>query len=256
VSPSPSSASGATWPPRVLVAPHGAARPRRSPHRRAFGRRPTTTRRALGPVALLVVAVVAGLIAAAVVDDATRRQDAWGTTRRVAVATRDLDPGAVVVADAFEWIDRPIVVLPDGAGEADGAAVAADPGGRVVLQPVLRGEVIPLRRLAPAGARGLAALVPPQRVALAVPSDARTPPVEVGQSVDLYATPDDRGDRSAATAGVGAGVGAPTTRRLARRAPIVHVGERQLTVAVSDAEADAVAAALIEGTVIVALTAP
>jgi hypothetical protein len=267
----------AAWPPPTLLdvraehrspsAPRRRRRPSRSRHRVPGRRRARGWRRTTGPLAALVVAVAAGVFVAATVDDAGRRQEAWGEVLRVAVATRDLEPGHVVEPDDVLWVQRPIGALPF-------ATDGADPTGRLVVARVVGGETFAPVRLAPTGVHGLAARVPPHHVAVAVPTDARTPPLEAEQAVDLYATTEDASSLIGATStdrrrsdpgpegssardGEGGGVGGtPAARRLAHRAVVVQVDDRQVTVAVADAEAGAVAQALIGGTVIVALTAP
>ncbi len=220
---------------------------------------------------MLVLALLTGTFVATTLDDAAQRQAAWGDTHVVAIAVRDLDPGHVVEPDDVRWVERPVGALPQDPEDTD-------PTGRLVVARVVAGETIPGVRLAPTGVRGLAGQVPARHVAVAVPTDARTPPLEPGQSVDLYtagdgggpspdggadavppfATGTPRGSDGDHTGALSAGPGtAPApAARLARRALVIQVDDRQVTVAVADPEAAAVVHALISGTVLVALTGP
>lgn len=154
---------------------------------------------------------------------------------RVVVASRDLPRGhEITPADLVEEIEqaRPGAPVP-----------VADPVGRVITAPVLAGEPFVAARLAPDGAEGVAALVPPGRRAIAVPISLAAPPVLVGDLVDAYLT-----DELTLQTGVSA--------RVAEGAPVVAVADDAVTIALRPAEASAVAGGLAAGAVTLALTGP
>ncbi len=192
----------------------------------------------------VVLAVVAGAVAAGTVQRAEAARSAYGEQRRVPVAATDLEVGARVGPGDVAWSELPAALVPDG--------VAAEPEGRTVTEPVVAGEVVLERRLSGAGGEGAAALVPPGGRALAVPVDASTPGLALGDRVDAYAPAEVVGQGSAA-ASARSGGGA---RRVAREARVVAVDERAVTIAVSAAEAPAVARAVLDGALTLALVAP
>jgi Flp pilus assembly protein CpaB len=108
---------------------------------------------------------------------------------------------------------------------------------------VLEGEVLVHRRLTASGALGIAGRLPDGTRAIAVPIDAATtPPLEVGQHVDLVAV-------AAGEAGV------PRAGVLAGGAPVIHVGEHAVTVAVDPDVVPRVTTALAAGAVTLVLVA-
>ncbi|MDD9372361.1 MAG: SAF domain-containing protein [Acidimicrobiales bacterium] len=218
--------------------------------RRALAR-PAVRRTCVAGLAAGTCVTVMSLVAAA--DDA---RDRWGQTRPVAVATRDLAPGDVVDAGAFEVRDLPEAVLPDGVVDAAGASpgapgssavvAGAPPVGAVVRHPVLAGEPLVAARLAPDGLTGAAALVPAGWRAVAVPlGPAGAPPVVTGDLVDVLAvTP---------TAIDGADQGREPAFALVEQAAVVDVSDDAITVAVPGDDAPRVAWALSNGAVVLAL---
>lgn len=213
-------------------------------------------------VALLATATIATVVL--LVSAAGAARERWGTSRPVAVATRDLAPGEVVDADAVEVRDLP-------AGALTEAAVADAPEGAVVRQPIYAGEPVLASRLAPGGLTGAAALVPAGHRAVAVPvGPGGMPPVAVGDLVDVLAVlplgsgldiangtdpPDDSAlDDSTAEASTptGGDGGAPAFALVAG-ATVVDVAEQAVTVAVPEPDAPRVAWALSNGAVVLAL---
>jgi pilus assembly protein CpaB len=187
--------------------------------------------------AVAVLAIATALTVLAVVNAAGAARDRWGQSRPVVVATRDLAPGEVVDPSAVETRDLPEGVLTDG-------ALAATPEGAVVRQPILAGEPVAERRLAPNGLTGAAALVPPGERAVAVPlGPAGAPPVVVGDLVDVVAV---------LPAGLDAGT-EPPAFPLVERAAVVDVTDQAVSVAVPEADAPRVAWALSNGSVVLAL---
>ena len=213
--------------------------------------RPAVRRLCVAALAVGTCVTVMSLVAAA--DDARAR---WGQTRPVAVATRDLAPGDVVDAGAFEVRDLPEAMLPDAVldavvdGPEDGSVpsggTAGDPPvGAVVRHPVLDGEPLVAARLAPHGLTGAAALVPAGWRAVAVPLGAGgAPPVTTADLVDILAvTP-------------AAAEGAPGREpafALVEQALVVDVADDAVTVAVPEDDAPRVAWALSNGAVVLAL---
>jgi Flp pilus assembly protein CpaB len=184
-----------------------------------------------------VLAIATALTVLAVVNAAGAARDRWGRSRPVVVATRDLAPGDLVDPSAVETRDLPEGVITD-------AALAATPEGAVVREPILAGEPVAERRLAPHGLTGAAALVPPGERAVAVPlGPAGAPPLVVGDLVDVVAV---------LPAGLDAGT-EPPAFPLVERAAVVDVTDQAVSVAVPEAEAPRVAWALSNGSVVLAL---
>jgi pilus assembly protein CpaB len=187
--------------------------------------------------AVAVLAIATALTVLAVVNAAGAARDRWGQSRPVVVATRDLAPGEVVDPSAVETRDLPEGVLTDG-------ALAATPEGVVVREPILAGEPVAERRLAPNGLTGAAALVPPGERAVAVPlGPAGAPPLVVGDLVDVVAV---------LPAGLDAGT-EPPAFPLVERAAVVDVTDQAISVALPEADAPRVAWALSNGSVVLAL---
>lgn len=184
------------------------------------------------------VALVLGLVVSHVIDEAAATRTAWGRTRTVRVAARDLEVGHVLRAGDTHVLTVPVSAAPPGA--LHGAAT-----GRVVRSSVLEGDVLVERRLSERGASGVAARLPPGTRAVAIPVEAGTaPPLEVGQVVDVIAVV--AGDAAGAAPGF----------VLAAAAPVVQVGELAVTVAVEPELAPRIAVALAQGAVSLALVAP
>jgi Flp pilus assembly protein CpaB len=210
------------------------ALPRSRPRLRlglAVRRRPAL-RWALTAAAALAV----GLPVAALARSAEEARAAWGVTRTVAVATRDLDVGQVLRAGDTHLVALPERVLPED-------PFPRDPTGRVVHSPVFEGEVLVGARLARPGLVGVAAALPEGTRAVAIPFEAgTTPPVEVGQRVDVIVAlpPEQAGD---GPPGIVVAVGAP----------VLAVSEAAVTLAVDADTAPRVAVALASGAVTLAI---
>jgi Flp pilus assembly protein CpaB len=187
----------------------------------------------------VVLAVGAGTLAAGTVQRAEQARAAYGESRRVPVATGDLEVGAELGAADVGWADLPVALLPDGVADA--------PNGRIVTEPVVRGEVILERRLSGGTSHGTIALIGPGRRAVAVPTDTAAPTLAVGDRVDAYAS-DSVGSLSDAARARAGGA-----RRVARDALVVAVDDRTATIAVAAAEAPGVAGALLDGALTIAL---
>jgi Flp pilus assembly protein CpaB len=201
---------------------------------------PTARRLAVGGLAL-----VTGLSVTSLVHHAGAEQRRWGTTRSVVVATDDLWPGDVVSGSAVAVRDLPEASIP-------ASALADEPVGRTVRQPILAGEPVVAARLAPDGLTGAAALVPAGHRAVAVPVAATgAPPLGVGDAVDVVTV--------VPSTGAGPPVAGPAGRSddpavtLADRAAVVAVDDRTVTVAVPERAAPRVAWAVANGAVVLAL---
>ncbi|HZN15141.1 MAG TPA: SAF domain-containing protein [Acidimicrobiales bacterium] len=179
------------------------------------------------------LAAATGVFVAGRLHDAEAAAARYGGLRRVPVATRSLRIGSVVRAGDLTTRAVPRQFLPSG-------PVATRPLGRTVVVPIVRGEVLLAVKLAPDGLRGVAALLFDRERALAVPTGPGTPPLEVGDAVDVLATtPEDA-----------------ATTVVAHGARVVGVDERAVIVAIEAVDAPGVAAALAAATVTLALAAP
>jgi hypothetical protein len=170
------------------------------------------------------------------VKSADAAASAWGQRRTVPVATSDLEPGRVITTADITFVDRPIAVVPND--------VAVSPIGRSVTRSVARDEVVLERRLAGGSATGAASQLDENSLAFAIPSDASTPPIRIGDHVALYAPSE---VIAASTRASG------PASRIADRAVVIAVSEEAITVGVVIAEASAVAKALLSASVIIAL---
>lgn len=233
--------------PRPRSAPPVRHAPRGHHVRPPWGTRWRRARRARIAV-LGLLALLAGVATASFVADAADRAEAWGPRRRVAVATRDLDPGELLTSESVAWHDLPVAVVPDD-------AVTVDPAGRPVAERILRDEVVRGARLGATGASGLAARLPPGWLAVALPADDRTPPVRAGDRADLYvATAADPTATEPTVASGNPAARPPSGRRLTAGARVLEVTDRRVTVAVPRADAAELTAAIATSTVILAVS--
>ena len=191
----------------------------------------------------VVIAVVAGSLAAATVQRAEQARAAYGEARRVPLAAADLAVGTLLTETDLVWSDVPAGLVPDGVADA--------PLGRVVTEPLMKGEVVAERRLSSTDATGAAALVGPGRRALAVPVEAAPPGLEVGDHVEAYAPATNGGSLADLAKAQGSGA-----RRVARDARVIAVDDRSVTVSVSGTEAAGLAAAVLDGALTLALVTP
>lgn len=151
---------------------------------------------------------------------------AYGDLVPVLVATRDLDPGAVISDGDVEVASLPRSLVPEGAAGSEAV-------GRSLRHLVVAGEAIVTQRLAPHGAVGVAAMLGPDQRAVTIPLPPHGMPVEVGQIVDVLATVDPEASR-----------GRNPTSVVASGAQVVAVGEQGVTVATDSDDAARVATAL------------
>ena len=210
-------------------------------------------RAARSPLAFWLIVVVLATLTGSVVARLTGRARAeaarYGSLRPVVVARGSIDAGAVIERDDVEVRSVPSAFVPPGALDSAGAAV-----GRTVVVPVFGGEEVLDAHLAPAGLRGLAALLPPGTRAVAVPTGAATPPLRRGDTVDVLATFEPSGSGPGRVGGGGAGPGREPTVLVAADALVVDVGSDSATVAVDPDQAARVAFAVAHAGVTVTVT--
>lgn len=213
--------------------------------------------------ATLAVAGATGLFVSHQLGEASARAARLGGLRDVPVAARPIAAGKVLRPDDVEVRQLPAAAVPEG-------ALARSPAGRPTLVPLAAGEVLLAEKLAPDGARGVAALLTAGMRALAVPVDPAGLALERGHHVDVLATFDvdvgaggyagDSGEPGGAGSASGGGsepatggAGAPTFA-VATDALVLDAGKESVTIAVSSHEAPRVAFAIARGTVTLALT--
>lgn len=100
----------------------------------------------------------------------------------------------------------------------------------------------------PVTAPGLAASLPAGTRAVAIPADRPAPPLEVGQRVDVLAPHAD----PAANGDPGTAPGS-TVEALARGAVVLAVDDRRISIAVPEAQAPTVVAAVLDGRIAITL---
>lgn len=208
------------------------------PPSRSRWRRPLRSRLRRAPLVWWAAAAALAATTGVTVDSALARAEhqarRFGGLRTVPVATRAVAAGEVVGNDGMRLERRPGSLLPAG-------APATRVAERVAVVPLLPGEVIVESKLAPAGRRGAAALLPAGARALAIPGGAGgRPPAGVGDRVDVLATFPEAEE--------------PTVV-VAEEALVVAIDPEAdtTTVAVRREDAPRVAFALVAGTVTLAL---
>jgi Flp pilus assembly protein CpaB len=184
----------------------------------------------------LTALVAAGVAYAAfgVATSAAEARAGYGTVVPTLVATAAIAPGQALTDD-----DTEIRVLP-AALVAVGALHSRPPGG-VASQPIAAGEPVVALRVGRGGDGPVAALLPDGTRGIAVPADGTGLPLRPGDHVDVVAA-------------VASGAGG-AARVVAHDAVVAHVGDRSVVVAVTVADAPAVAQALADGAVVLALSA-
>jgi Flp pilus assembly protein CpaB len=196
-------------------------------------------RPALRWLVVLGLAAVAGLFTARMVDAARATRARWGTGRPVVVMVDPVAAGNEIEADDVEVRSLPPAALPR-------SALSEPPVGRVATADLYPGEVLVEGRVAPEGRTGAAALLPTGTRALAVPTGPGTPPLRVGDTVDLLATYDPLLFDPTATPANADGM-------VVSGALVIDVSEGAVTVAVDPDDAPDVALALAQGAVTLAL---
>lgn len=210
---------------------------------RAVRRVPRRWPRSAIPWWIAVVLLATGTAATvhASLSRAAQAEARWDQTQSVVVATRSIGWGDDL-SGAVEIRRLPVAAIPDG-------AISRMPENRVAATAIGRGEVLTAMRLSGEKAAGTAALLPPGTRALVVPLATPGLPVQIGDHIDLLA-PTGRG------LPIAEGRTVPGAVAVARSAMVVAVQPRTLVVALSETDASAVAAALGQGPLVPALTAP
>jgi Flp pilus assembly protein CpaB len=176
------------------------------------------TRRLLYWALVAALATGAGWFVASRAAALDRTRHRLGTARPVVVTTH-----AVATGDTLGPADVRVVAMPLAWAPPD--ALRSLPSGATVTAPMGSGEVITPARIGPAGRSPLAALVAADRRAVAVARGDNALPLRIGDHVDVV---------SALAIGEG---GEP--RVVARQAPVVHVDDTTVVVAVTvDDEAE------------------
>jgi Flp pilus assembly protein CpaB len=135
----------------------------------------------------VIVAVVTAVVVASDLAALHRRAQDLGPERTVVVARRDLPLGSTVAPGDLREREIHASQLPVGVFRSTG-----DVAGRVVQVPVLRGDFVSARQLAPRHRQGLDGAIPPgMRAMRVVVADAVRP--RAGASVDVIASFEDAG---------------------------------------------------------------
>lgn len=161
----------------------------------------------------------------------------WGTLATVPVVTTPIAAGRPVEASHFEMRPVPESLLPH-------SGVVFEPVGLTAIVALWPGEVLIEAKLAPAGLEGPAAMLEPGERAVAVPRNDTTPPLAVGDRVDVIVNLDP------------SVVGGPPAVPLARAAPVLHVTEVAVTLAVSVDAATKVAFGAAQSALSLTITSP
>ena len=179
-----------------------------------------------------LVAAAAALLVGALTARAEAAAARYGGLRPVVVVHGPVGTGDDLEAGDLRIEQVPRAFVPEG-------ALSSAPEGRTALGPLYPGEVLLSARLAPDGVHGVAALLPEGTRAMAVPAGPAALRVRTGDLVDVLATAPDG-----------------TSRVVADEATVVDAGDATTTVAVQVGDAPAVATALTQATVTLALAAP
>jgi Flp pilus assembly protein CpaB len=184
--------------------------------------------------ATAALALITGLVVSGAVAGARDARSAYGKSRVIVVAARDIEAGQTIDTADVQVEERPLAVIPEG-------ALTDPPIGRVASAATMRGEPMLAVRVGDPGVSAIAALIPPGEVGIAVPLDAGTLAVSVGDAVEVMATFDP--DR----------IEGPPTIVVAPRAVVVDVRDAAATLALPEPDAQRVAFALATGVVTVVL---
>ena len=190
-------------------------------------------------LAVIVLAAATGLTVTRLMAQAEAASARYGTLRSAVVAVRPAEIGAVLAPADVSVRQVPAAFLPEGSVSA-----VDDVVGRTVVVPVVPGQPVLRRFLAPEGLQGVAALLPPGTRGVAVPTGPPGTPLQRGDVVDVLATFDPSV----------AGTGSPTFP-VAAGALVIDVGEESATVAVTPEQSTRVAFALTQGVITLAVSA-
>jgi Flp pilus assembly protein CpaB len=187
-------------------------------------------------VAAFVLAALTAVVVSGLVGRASAAAAPYGSVRSVPVVVRPVAAGEVVRPADVSSRRVPAAFVPAG---------AVGRVGRVAVVPLGRGEVLLASKLAGAGEKGVAALLPDGAKALAVPVGPGMPPLERGNRVDVLASFEV----------ADAPPGTEPTFPVAVNAVVLAVDpDTAVTLAVSPTESPRVAFAIAKATVTLALT--
>jgi len=202
-------------------------------------------------IAAIVVALLTARLVATDLATLHRRAAELGPLRPVLVAADDLPLGATLRRTDVRVVRMYASTVPRGALHAEHDAV-----GRVVAVPVLRGATVLARHLARAHRSGLDAVVPDGSRAIRVVTDDGLRP-RPGDVVDVLVSLD-----PSQVAQAGGGKGALTVAKAARVLAVDAGGASGVakgpgvTLLVTEQEAHAVAFAVANGALMLALAPP
>ena len=182
----------------------------------------------------LLVAGTVGYAMYSIVASADATRAGFGTMQAVVVAVRHVEPGAALDASNTEIRELPVALLPEG-------VLTRLPGGATANTTLLAGEPVHRRRIGRAGDGPVAAMLPDGTRGLAVPRDESSLPLRPGDRVDVVA---------AFTVGAGG-----SARLVAAGVTVAHVSDRSVVVAVPMEQLVDAAQALVDGGVVLALSA-
>lgn len=188
---------------------------------------------------VVLIALTAGTTLRSL-QSASATQSVYGRRQMMTIASRDLPIGHIISSDDIERRELPEALIPGGRDDEqtadDGDNPIEEPIGRTVVEPIIAGEVLLSRRVSGSRASGLSAVVAGTNRVVSIERSALMPALRPGDRVDVCAP----------------GVGARAVV-ISRRALVIGVDEDSVNVSVTDAELPAVARAIIDGDVIVAL---
>ena len=166
-------------------------------------------------------------------DRVAEARAAWGTSRSVLVAVRDIEPGAALGPRSVVSRVLPVAALADN-------AVGAVPAGAVALHRIVAGEVVLGHHVAPGP--GAAGRLPAGTSGILVPASASGLPLALGDVVDVVAIDDPLGAQAGGDGSV-----------LAAAGLVIGTTDDALVVAVDDADAARAAAAAASGRAVLVL---
>jgi Flp pilus assembly protein CpaB len=186
---------------------------------------------------IIACAIICGFTVQHTVKAADLKEKRFGTLVNAYVATRNISPGHMFEGRDINKRTFPKAVLTDN-------VVTESPIHHASLISLSKGEIILRSHISPYGLQGAAALLPPEHRAIAVPVNAGTPEVHVGDNVDVIVSFDQ------------AVVDATSSPALtiAQDAKVLAVDDQNITIAVLRGEVEKVTFALTNGTVALVLT--
>lgn len=179
-------------------------------------------------VLAVVLAVCTGVVTAGIVSRAESATRAYGDTRRVVVARRELPAGTSITTDDVETRELPAIAVPPGH--------ESDPVGRTTIETVHPGIPILGANLAPDGWHGPAALLPRGHHGVSIPLDLPAPTLGIGDRIDVI------GGRPATT--------------VVHAATVIEVSDAAVSLSVGDQDLAPLVQALGDGAVVISLSGP